>query len=398
MEQDAQRVVIGMDPHKRSVTIEVMTADETVVGGGRFGTDIAGYRSMLGVVRRWPDRVWAIEGCSGIGRHVALRLLADGQEVVDVPPKLSARARVFSTGQGRKTDATDAHSVALVGTRMAGLRPVVDDQQLTVLQILVDRRRSLGEDHTRMIAQLHHLLLELIPGRAKKDLSAAQAKAMLAKVRPRDAAGKTRRRVAAELIGDLERIYQRRKAADKELKQLVAATGTTLMELTGIGPSGAARLLVEVSDITRFPDRDHFASWNGTAPIDASSGDQVRHRLSRAGNRQINRTLHIMATVQLRNPTEGRAYYDRRKAEGKTSMEAMRALKRRLSNIVYKTMLDDAITHATAGSKTGPGGQTGHDSDSSATGSHPSTGSSDEPLPGPARKQTRTPLPAASAS
>ena len=272
-----------------------------------------------------------------------MRLLADGEEVVDVPPKLSARTRVFATGQGRKTDATDAHSVALVGTRMAGLRPVVDDQQLAVLRILVDRRRSLGEDHTRMVSQLHQLLLELIPGGAKKDLSAAQAKALLAKVRPRDVAGKTRRRVAAELIADLERIYARKKAANKELKELVAATGTSLMDLHGIGPSGAARLLVEVGDITRFPDRDHFASWNGTAPIDASSGDQVRHRLSRAGNRQINRTLHIMATVQLRNPTEGRAYYDRRKADGKTSMEAMRALKRRLSNIVYRTMLDDAI-------------------------------------------------------
>ena len=117
------------------------------------------------------------------------------------------------------------------------------------------------------------------------------------------------------------------------------------MDLHGIGPSGAARLLVEVGDITRFPDRNHFASWNGTAPIDASSGDQVRHRLSRAGNRQINRVLHIMATVQLRNPTEGRAYFDRRKAAGKTSMEAMRCLKRRLSDIVYRTMLDDAITH-----------------------------------------------------
>ena len=140
-----------------------------------------------------------------------MRLLADGQDVVDVPPKLSARARVFATGQGRKTDATDAHSVALVGTRMAGLRPVVDDEQLAVLRILVDRRRSLGEDHTRMISQLHQLLLELIPGGAKKDLSAAQAKALLAKVRPRDAAGKARRRVAAELIGDLERIYQRKQ-------------------------------------------------------------------------------------------------------------------------------------------------------------------------------------------
>ena len=126
-------------------------------------------------------------------------------------------------------------------------------------------------------------------------------------------AGKTRRRVAAELIGDLERIYARKKAADKELRELVAATGTGLLDLHGIGPSGAARLLVEVGDITRFPDRNHFASWTGTAPIDASSGDHVRHRLSRGGNRQINRTLHMMATVQLRNPTEGRAYYDRKK-------------------------------------------------------------------------------------
>src|SRR4029079_9390884 len=331
----------------------------------------AGFADMGRYVSQFPDRVWAVEGCSGIGRHVAVRLLAAGEQVIDVPPKLSARARVFATGQGRRTDATDAHSVALVGTRMAGLRPVVNDEQLAVLRVLVDRRRSLGEDHTRMVSQLHQLLLELIPGGAPKSLSAAQAKALLATVRPRDAAGKARPRVAAELIADLERIYQRSKQADKELKELVTATGTTLMDLHGIGPSGAARLLVEVGAVTRFPTGAHFASGNGTAPIDASSGDQVRHRLSRAGNRQINRTLHIMATVQLRNPSEGRAYYDRRKADGKTSMESMRALKRRLSNIVYRAMLDDAITATVTNSRTGPGGQTGHDSDSSATGSHP---------------------------
>jgi len=385
-------VVIGMDPHKRSATIEVMTGEEAIVGGGRFGTDRDGYRAMLQYAKRWPGRVWAIEGCEGIGRHIAMRLLADGEQVVDVPPKLSARARVFSTGQGRKTDATDAHSVALVGTRVAGLRPVVDDEQLAVLRILVDRRRSLGEDHTRMVSQLHRLLLELIPGGAKKDLSAAQAKALLAKVRPRDAAGKARRRVAAELIADLERVYQRRKAADKELKALVAATGTSLMDLHGIGPSGAARLLVEVGDITRFPDRAHFASWNGTAPIDASSGDQIRHRLSRAGNRQINRALHIMATVQLRNPTDGRAYYDRKKAAGKTSNEAMRSLKRRLSDIVYRRMIDDAITTT----MTGPGGHRETSLDSSVTGSHSHTGSSDQSLPGPANTQPTTLVPAAS--
>jgi transposase len=373
------QVIIGMDPHKRSATIEVMTSDETVAGGGRYGTDVAGYRAMLAEARRWPERTWAIEGCQGIGRHIANRLLAAGEHVVDVPPKLSARTRVFATGQGRKTDATDAHSVALAATRMAGLRRVVDDQQLAVLRILADRRRSLGEDHTRMVSQLHHLLLELIPGGAKKDLSAAQAKALLARVRPRGAAGKARRRVAAELISDLERIYQRKKDANKELNALLAATGTTLTDLHGIGPSGAARLLAEVGEVTRFPDKAHFASWDGTAPIDASSGDQVRHRLSRAGNRQINRVLHIMAVVQLRNPTEGRAYYDRKVAAGKTPMEAMRALKRRLSDIVYHQMITDARRAAT-----GPGGHLGAATGSSAAGLHPSTGASEKSLPGPA--------------
>ncbi|MFW5473966.1 IS110 family transposase [Knoellia sp. CPCC 206450] len=387
-----QRVVIGMDPHKRSVTIEVMTKDESIVGTGRFATDRDGHPAMRRYVQAWPHRVWAIEGCQGIGRHVANRLLAEGEQVVDVPPKLSARARVFATGQGRKTDATDAHSLALVGTRMSGLRPVVDDEELAVLRILVDRRRSLGEEHTRKMSQVHHLLLELIPGGAKKDLSAAQAKKLLATVRPRDAAGKTRRRVAAELVADLERIYQRKKAANKELIALVAATGTTLMDLNGIGPSGAARLLVEVGDITRFPDKNHFGSWTGTAPIDASSGDNVRHRLSRGGNRQINRVLHIMATVQLRNPTEGRDYFDRSKARGKTSNESMRLLKRRLSDIVYRTMVNDTARHMA----TGPGGQRGNDSDSSAAGLQPHTNSSDKPLPGPATTDPRTPLPAAS--
>ena len=387
-----ERVVIGMDPHKRSVTIEVMTADEGVLGGGRFGTDRDGYAEMRRYASQWPDRVWAIEGCAGIGQHIAVRLLADGEEVVDVPPKLSARARVFATGQGRKTDATDAHSVALVGTRMAGLRPVVADDQLTVLRMLADRRRSLGEEHTRKVSQLHALLLELLPGGAKKALSAAQAKALLAKVRPRDLVGKTRRRLAAELVGDLEQIYARKKAADKELKALVAATDTGLLDLHGIGPSGAARLLVEVGDITRFPDRNHFASWTGTAPIDASSGDHVRHRLSRGGNRQINRVLHIMATVQLRNPTEGRAYFDRKKAGGKSSNEAMRCLKRRLSDAVYRVMVDDLAKTV----RTDPGGQPGNDSYSSATSSQPNAGSSEKPLPGPATTQPRTPLPAAS--
>ena len=158
--------------------------------------------------------------------------------------------------------------------------------------------------------------------------------------------------------------------------------------------------MVEVGDITRFPSKAHFASWNGTAPIDASSGDNERHRISRKGNRQINRVLHIQATVQLRNPTACREYFDRRKAEGKTSMEAMRALKRRLSDVVYRTMLNDAlVTMATAPatpatpaalSGTGPGGHTGAATGSSATGSHPNAGTSEKSLPGPATKHSTT--------
>ena len=157
------------------------------------------------------------------------------------------------------------------------------------------------------------------------------------------------------------------------------------MDLHGIGPSGAARLLADVGDIHRFADRDRFASWNGTAPLDASSGEQKRHRLSRAGNRRINRTLHIMAVVQLRNPTQGRAYFDTKKAAGKTSMEAMRALKRRLSNVVYARMVADQKRREAAG----PGGHSGTTLQSSVTDLTPDIGSSDKPLPGPATSQPR---------
>lgn len=384
-------VVIGMDPHKRTVTIEVMTMDEMIVGHARFTTDEAGFAAMVDYVSPWQDRMWAIEGCEGIGRHVAQRLLALDESVVDVPAKLSARMRVFATGQGRKTDDTDAHSIALVGVRIQGLQAVVHDEQLELLRLLVDRRRRIGEDHTRMVCQLHQLLLEIVPGGAKRDLSAAQARKILASVRPRDVVGKTRKCVALELVVDLERLYQRKKTANKELVELVRTTGTTLLGLHGMGPSGAARLLVEVGDITRFPTKGHFASWTGTAPIDASSGDHVRHRLSRGGNRQINRVLHIMAVVQLRNPTEGRAYYDRKVAAGKTPMEAMRCLKRRLSDIVYRTMLNDLVTRQA----TGPGGHRGASLTSSAAGSQPHTDTSDQSLPGPVTPKPKTPLPKA---
>jgi hypothetical protein len=159
-------------------------------------------------------------------------------------------------------------------------------------------------------------------------------------------------------------------------------------DLNGIGPSGAARLIGDIGDIGRFRTAAHFASWNGTAPIEASSGDQRRHRLSRLGNRRINRVLHIMAIVGLRHDTPGRAYYRRRLTEGKTTMEAVRALKRHLSDAVYKQMVRDA--KRAAGGATGPGGQTGATLQSSADGPIPTAASSDKSQPGPATKKRRT--------
>jgi transposase len=385
------RVVIGMDPHKRSATIEIINSREKVLDQGRFGTDRDGYRAMLAAGRRHPDRLWAVEGCNGVGRPLAQRLVADGEPVVDVPAKLSARARMFSTGHGRKTDPVDAHSVALVGLRSPDLRVIEVDDATVALRLLIDRRDELGVARTQTVNRIHRLLLELLPGGAKKDLTAAKAKTLLAGVRPRDIAGRTRRRLALEHVAELVVIDKRIKTANVELRELIAATGSSLLELFGVGPSGAARLLGDVGDIARFTSKARFASWNGTAPLDASSGEQHRHRLSRAGNRRINRVLHMMALTALRQGGEGRVYYDRKIAAGKTNMEAMRCLKRRLSDIVYARMKADAHREAT-----GPGGHPGNDSDSSATGSHPDTGSSEKSLPGPVTSKPRTTLPAAS--
>jgi transposase len=171
-------VVIGVDPHKRSATIEVLDERERVLATGRFGTDTAGYKELLAAGRRWsagaagPGRVWAVEGCNGVGRYLAQRLVADGEPVVDVPAKLSARARVFSTGQGRKTDATDAHSIAVVALRTTGLRAVEVDDETVALRLLVDRRDELGAARTLTVNRLHRLLADLVPGGAKKALSA----------------------------------------------------------------------------------------------------------------------------------------------------------------------------------------------------------------------------------
>lgn len=383
------RVIIGVDPHKLSVTIEARDNREILRATGRFGTDARSYRQLLKVAGQWPERVWAVEGANGIGRPLTQRLLASGEQVLDVPAKLAARARVFDTGQGRKTDAADAHAIVMVALRDRGLREVTADPELAVLRMLCDRRDELSRARNQGLNRLHRLFLDLLPGGAPVKKSASQYQALLDDVRPRDLAGKTRRRMAAEELEDVHRLDAKLKAMKAELKTAVLATGSRLMDIHGIGPAGAARILADVGGISRFPDRNHFASWTGTAPIDASSGQHIRHRLSRAGNRRLNHVLYIAGIVQLRHDTPGRAYYRRKLAAGKTPMEAMRCLRRRLSDAVYRQLAADAQA-----ASTGPGGHPGASLQSSAAGLSPDTGTSDQPLPGPAPQTLPPPRPA----
>ena len=272
---------------------------------------------MRTYVKAWPDRVWAVEGANGAGRPLAQRLLEDGEDVVDVPAKLAARVRLFDTGHNRKTDALDAHSIAVVAVRTEGLRVLQVDGELEALRMLADRRDALSRRRVETVNRLQALWAELLPGQAKRDITTAQAKAMLATVRPRDIAGRTRRRIAAEELAELVAVEARMKTATVELKTIVVARRSRLMDLHGVGPVVAARVLADVGDVSRFADRNRFASWTGTAPLDASSGEQNRHRLSRAGNRRMNHMIHIAAVTQLRLDTDGRAYYRRKRAEGK---------------------------------------------------------------------------------
>jgi len=387
-----EQVIIGVDPHKLPATIEVVDRHEHLLGSGRFTTDQRGYTAMRSYVKAWPDRVWAVEGANGAGRPLAQRLVEAGEHVVDVPAKLAARVRLFDTGHNRKTDALDAHSIAIVAVRTKGLRVLAADGELEALRMLTDRRDELAHLRVQTVNRLQRLLSELFPRQRKKDLSALQAKAMLATVRPRDIAGKTRRRMAAEELADLVVVDAKLKKIKAELKAMVIARGSTLLQIHGIGPSGAARTLADVGDITRFADRNRFASWTGTAPLDASSGEQIRHRLSRAGNRRMNHVLHIAAIVQLRHDTEGRAYFRRKVAAGKTRMEALRCLKRRLSDVLYRRLVADAKRQDRTADDTGPGGHCGATQESSAADLSPHVGTSDKPLPGPARATLRRPI------
>jgi transposase len=272
---------------------------------------------------------------------LAQQLVAAGEEVLDVPPTLSARVRLLDSGRSDKNDSHDARSAAVVALRHRSLRQIRAEDHLAVLRLLAKRHHDLVAARTRAVCRLHTTLCHLAEGHFPKRMTATQGAAILARIRPSDAVSIERKALARDLLAEIRR-------ADRDLAELlerittaVTASGSTVTDIHGVGPVVATYLIGHTGDISRFPSAGHYARYNGTAPIEASSGPTKRHRLNPRGNRQLNHALHMAAVTQIRNDTPGRAYYLRKQAEGQSRKEAMRALKRRISDAVYRQLLAD---------------------------------------------------------
>jgi transposase len=335
-------VLIGVDPHKGSHTAVAVDEDEQVLDELTVRAD----RHQLERLLKWsidfPERCWAIESASGLGFLLAQQLVAAGEDVVDVPPTLAARVRLLGSGKSQKNDPNDARSTAIAALRSPRRRTVVREDHTAILRMLADHHHDLGSLRTQAICRLHALIRALVPGGTGVRLSADRAAAVLRKVRPASAAEAERKRLAQELLADVRRLDSAIAASKARLMSAVAASGSSVVELQGVGPVLAGLIIGHSGDIARFPSRDHYASYNATAPIEASSGPKARHRLNPRGNRQLNHAIHMVAIVQVRAGGPGRDYYERKLTEGKTKKEALRALKRQVSNAVYRQLVIDA--------------------------------------------------------
>jgi transposase len=381
-------VIIGVDPHKASHTAVAISAAEQPLGQLRVRASAVQAERLLGWAQAWPERAWAVEGAGGVGHLLAQQLLAAGERVLDVPPKLAARVRLLATGNISKNDPNDARSVAVAALRSAGVREARRDDHVAVLKVWSKRYGDLGRARTQVACRLHQVLCELVPGGVPGEITAGQAARILETITPADTVAAARRELAAELTEDLRGIDTRIRQARKKAAIAVRAAGTCLTGLFGIGPVIAAAVLGDVRTVSRFPNRNHFAAYNGTAPIEVSSGGRKVYRLSRRGNRRLNHAIHMAAVTQIRyRHSPGRAYYDKKLAEGKTRKEALRCLKRQISDAIFACLQADAKRAAAATAKS-PGGQPGNHSAARAAGSHPEHRHFGQATPGPATHPT----------
>ena len=380
-------IIIGIDPHKRVHTATAVdAATNRRLASLEIDASLPGYRQLARWANGFAEHTWAVENARGLGRHLAQWLVARGEHVDDVASTATARVRELSRGGRRKNDVIDAAAAASVAALHGDANPVVAEDLTTVLVLLDERRGNLTTQRTRLVNQLHALLRDLIPGGAPTRLSATAASRLLTGVRPAGPVETARKQLARDLVAEIRAADQRLKHLTAEIEQTVAATGSRLREVDGIGPVITAQLLGRTRGASRFPTAAAFASYAGVAPVEVASADHARHRLPRGGDRQLNHAFHMVALTQIRMPSSaGRAYYDTKIAGGKTHNEAMRCLKRRLADHVWRRMIRDE--HASAAD---PGGHLGTTLQSSVAGSTPTTSSSDKSLPRPASTDSTT--------
>lgn len=336
-------VMIGIDPHKASHTAVAIDVAEDQLSSVKVRATRRQVDQLMSWAEPFEKRTWAIESAGGLGYLLAQQLVARGEDVLDVPATLASRVRLLATNRSNKNDPNDARSIAIAALRAPMLRGVERADHGEVLRLLAKRNMDIGNHRTRVVCRLHALLAELAPGGMAKEMYVSDADVFMAKLRPETPAQQMRFDLALELLDDVRRLDAQLKESHRRIRVAIKASGTSLTEIYGVGPIIAATLIGYSGDVTRFASRDTYASYNGTAPIEFSSGGRIVHRVSTRGSRKLNHALHIAAVTQIRNPgVEGRIYFERKVAEGKTKKEALRSLKRHISNAVYRQLILDA--------------------------------------------------------
>jgi transposase len=336
-------VMLGIDAHKRTHT--VVATDET---GRRLGvrtTAATTTEAHLELVR-WADgfgadRSWAVEDCRHLSRRLEADLLAAGERIVRVPPKLMAHARDGARSYG-KSDPIDALAVARAALREPDLPSARLDGSTRELRLLVDHREDLVGDRTAHINRLRWHLHELDPGWDPSPRSLTRYRQLDAVSAHLEGMEGMVARIARDLVARIRELTVEANSLEAEIKTRVRSVAPHLLGLVGVGPLTAAKIVGETADVSRFRSKDAFARHNGTAPLPVWSGNLIRHRLSRTGNRQLNAAIHRIAVTQRRCHPQANTYLQRRIENGNTRTEALRALKRKLSDVIYRALLADA--------------------------------------------------------
>lgn len=337
-------ITLGIDAHKRTHT--VVAVDDVGRQLGTKTTTATTSADHLDIIR-WadrfgPERQWAVEDCRHLSRRLEVDMLAAGERIVRVPPKLMAHARDAARTYG-KSDPIDALAVAHAALRNPDLPAAQLDGPARELRLLVDHREDLVAERTRCLNRLRWHLHELDASwdpPARSLIALKNLDAITARLESFDGPVA---RIAAEIVAHVRDLTVRERALEREITDIVNELAPTLMALVGVGALTAAKIVAETADVRRFKHKDAYARHNGTAPLPVWSGNREKHRLSRTGNRQLNAAIHRIAITQMRCHDDAINYLERRMTQDhKTKTEALRGLKRRLSDVVYRALLADA--------------------------------------------------------